>query len=52
MSTFPHVEQEQSRPVRAEDRLPLGQSAAVIAALSAVCWAAFIVIAMALRALT
>jgi hypothetical protein len=54
MSTFHHAQQGRNtvkRPARAKDRLPIRQSAVIIAGLSAISWAAFIALTVGLRSL-
>jgi hypothetical protein len=53
MSTFHHVDQRPARPglpTETEGRLSQGQSAVVIASLSALSWAVLISIVVVLRA--
>ena len=55
MFSFHRVDQRQARlrlglPIETESRLPVGQSVAVIAGLSALSWAVLISIVVALRA--
>jgi len=56
MFSFHRVDQRQARPrlglpIETEDRLSVGQSAVVIAGLSALSWAVLIATIMALRAM-
>jgi hypothetical protein len=54
MSIFHRLDERRARlvpPTEAENRLTLGQSAVVIAGLSALSWAVLIAIVFALRAL-
>jgi len=54
MSIFHRLDERRARlvpPTEAENRLMLGQSAVVIAGLSALSWAVLIAIVFALRAL-
>jgi hypothetical protein len=54
MSIFHRLDERRARlvpPTEAENRLTLGQSAVVIAGLSALSWAVLIAIVLALRAM-
>ena len=54
METFHRVEQRRAKPAppaRSDERLPIGQSAAIIMLLSLLCWAVIAAITAALRSL-
>ena len=54
MRTFHRVQASRrklARPTRAEERLPLGQSAAIITGLSVLSWGVVISLVVALRAI-
>jgi hypothetical protein len=54
MSTFHHVDERRAKlplGVRTEKRLPTGQSMAVIAGLSILCWGVVVLFVMAVRAI-
>lgn len=54
MRTFERVHERRTKvapPIKVEERLPIGQSAAVITGLSALSWGVVILLIMAFRAL-
>ena len=54
MRTFHHVDERRGKPApstKAEERLPIGQSAAVITGLSVLSWGMVVLVVVAVRSI-